>query len=101
MIELRTEDVASLTVAAEWFPPRRKGRKPNVSTLYRWAKSGCRGIALETVQVGGTKCTSREAVQRFVERLTHGEDRTENSSVETQRSPRSDVVGRELDEAGL
>jgi hypothetical protein len=54
--------------------PRRRGRKTHVSTLYRWMTSGCRGVVLESIQVGGTRCTSREALQRFFERLS-GPDR--------------------------
>ena len=33
-------------------------------------RSGCRGVVLETIQVGGTRCTSREALQRFFENLS-------------------------------
>ena len=33
------------------------------------ASRGLRGIVLETIQVGGTTCTSQESLQRFFERL--------------------------------
>jgi hypothetical protein len=56
--------------AAKELPRRRRGRKTHVSTVYRWMTSGCRGIVLESIQVGGTRCTSREALQRFFERLS-------------------------------
>jgi hypothetical protein len=56
--------------AAKEVPRRRRGRKTHVSTLYRWMTSGCRGVVLESIQVGGTRCTSREALQRFFERLS-------------------------------
>ncbi|QKK07527.1 MAG: DUF1580 domain-containing protein [Planctomycetota bacterium] len=39
------------------------------STLYRWACSGLSGVRLEVVQVGGTMCTSRAAMERFFTRL--------------------------------
>lgn len=52
------------------LPRRRGGKRIHVSTLYRWATAGCKGIVLETIQVGGTRCTSREALQRFFERLS-------------------------------
>lgn len=70
MLSIDTEHVVSLTEAAGLLPRRRQGKKPNVATLYRWASRGCRGIVLETIQIGGTRCTSREALQRFAERLT-------------------------------
>ena len=41
-----------------------------MATLYRWASHGCRGVRLETIQIGGTKCTSRQALQRFFAGLT-------------------------------
>jgi len=53
-----------------YLPRRRRGKKCHVSTLYRWASVGCRGVRLETVQIGATCCTSREALQRFFESLT-------------------------------
>ena len=101
MINIETEQLVPLTQAAEWLPRRRRGQKPHASTMYRWATAGCKGFVLETLQVGGTRCTSRAAVQRFLERLTHGEDHTGKSDAETQRSARSHVIGLELDEAGL
>lgn len=69
MIELAHEHVLSLSAAAKTLPPRRAGKRPHVSVLYRWATNGLRGHRLETVQVGGTKCTSIEALQRFFNRL--------------------------------
>lgn len=70
MIDLQTETVVSLSEAAALLPRRRAGKRPHVATLYRWASRGCRGVVLETIQVGGTLCTSREAVQRFCDRLS-------------------------------
>ena len=70
MIDITTETLLTLTQAAHELPRRRRGRKTHVSSLYRWTAAGCRGVILETIQVGGTRCTSREALQRFFERLT-------------------------------
>src|SRR4051794_26071708 len=69
-IEISAESVITLANAAEALPRRRGGRKTHVSTLYRWATIGCRGVQLETIQIGATRCTSREALQRFFERLS-------------------------------
>ena len=69
MINLTSESVLSLTEAAKALPRRRAGKRPHVATLYRWASRGLRGVKLETLQVGGTLCTSTEALQRFFERL--------------------------------
>ena len=94
-----TEQIVSLTEAAGLLPRRRKGRKPNVATLYRWAKSGCRGVILETLQVGGTKCTSTQALQRFFERLSNGPQPVVVRPQSAQRH--HDQVNKELDAAGL
>jgi hypothetical protein len=70
MIDHHSEHVISFAQAADESPRRRRGRKIHVSCFYRWSTVGCRGIVLETLQVGGTRCTSREALQRFFERLS-------------------------------
>jgi hypothetical protein len=69
MIDSQSEQIITFTQAADELPRRRRGRKTHVSTLFRWSTTGCRGVVLETIQVGGTRCTSREALQRFFERL--------------------------------
>lgn len=63
MLNTVSETLVSLAEAA-----RLLGK--HVATAYRWSTAGVRGVVLETIQVGGTRCTSREAVQRFCERLT-------------------------------
>lgn len=67
---LISEDLISLPDAAKLLPGRRRGKKPHVSCLYRWTTAGCKGVVLESVQVGGTRCTSREALERFFARLS-------------------------------
>ena len=69
MIDAKTEDLLSLADAARVLPRRRGGKRVHVATVYRWSTCGLRGVALETLQVGGTRCTSREALQSFFERL--------------------------------
>jgi hypothetical protein len=73
MIDPNTETLLSLAEAAKHLPRRRAGKKPHVSCIYRWTTAGCRGVILESVQVGGTRCTSKEALARFFRRLTHGD----------------------------
>ena len=69
MIEA-SEELLTLKEAAKTVPCRRGGSKTSVSCLYRWTNNGCRGIRLEYVQVGATRCTSREALTRFFSALT-------------------------------
>jgi len=70
MIDSASETLISLADAAGELPRRRRGRRVHVSCLYRWSTAGCRGVVLESIQVGATRCTSREALQRFFERLS-------------------------------
>lgn len=55
---------------ADWLPRRSNGRTPHFQTFMRWAKVGIFGVRLESVRVGMTLCTSREAIQRFFDRVS-------------------------------
>lgn len=96
-IDIATEQVVTFREAAKLCPRRRRGRKPHVSTFYRWSRTG-----LETIRVGGQLCTSVEAVQRFFDRLT-GTPSTRPSPVTTQRRAvcHPDQIERELSALGL
>ena len=65
MIDHTAETVVSFAEACQRLPRRRAGKRPHPNTLYRWAAEGVRGERLETIQIGGTLCTSLEALQRF------------------------------------
>ena len=70
MIDLSKERLLSFNDACDRLPKRRAGRPLHPATLYRWANIGLKGIKLETIQIGGTLCTSIEALQRFFNRLS-------------------------------
>ncbi|WP_442485133.1 DUF1580 domain-containing protein [Aeoliella sp. SH292] len=42
----------------------------NVSTVWRWAQRGVRGVRLETLCIGGRRFTTNEAWGRFVDLTT-------------------------------
>jgi hypothetical protein len=91
MINPLSEDVICLTDAAKECPKRRRGKRPHVSCMYRWTNHGCRGVVLESIQVGGTRCTSHQALARFFERLTasaHGPP----SAVERESHPPDGLI---------
>lgn len=69
-INIAEEKVFPLGEVPDHVPKRRGGKKLNASTAFRWHSNGLRGIKLEVVRVGGTMCTSDEALQRFFDRLT-------------------------------
>ena len=100
MIDLKTEEVLTLTEAARRLPRRRRGKRPHVATLYRWVQQGVRGVKLEAIQVGGTLCTSLEALQRFCERCTDPSSRPP-SSTSKSREREIKKAERELDAAGI
>ena len=50
------------------------GIDAHVKTLLRWAIRGCRGVKLETVRLGSSVMTSRQAVSRFLSALSRGEE---------------------------
>jgi hypothetical protein len=61
---LQDEQVLPVKKAPKYIPG-------NVSThtAWRWATRGVRGIKLESMMVGGTRVTSREAIDRFLSKL--------------------------------
>ena len=65
-----SEELVSFREAARLLPRTRNGRSVHVTTLHRWSSHGLRGQRLETLKVGGSTVTSREALQRFFDRLT-------------------------------
>lgn len=64
LIPLR--DVPQLDI----LPDRRSGSRLAVSSLYRWALQGVRGHRLETLKIGGQRCTSLAALERFFQTLS-------------------------------
>lgn len=48
------------------YLPKRRGKKPHYSTLYRWATKGSRGRILESTMIGGIRYTSIEAIESFI-----------------------------------
>ena len=75
MIDPLNEQVVSLSDAAKLLPGRRQSKRPHISCIYRWTVNGCSGVVLESIQVGGTRCTSHEALARFMSRLTAAVDK--------------------------
>ena len=104
-IAIHDEQIITLSEAARLpcFRPRRRGKKPCLQTLYRWvSRRGSRGVVLESVQIGGTTCTSMEAITRWCERLTasrNGEPMPVRSTKQREREiARADM---ELAAAGI
>jgi hypothetical protein len=97
MSDLSSENLISLAQAAKLLPSRRDGKRVHVSCLYRWTNEGCRGIRLEYLQIGSTRCTSREALGRFFDALTSQSEAKQ--SVPTPRPNRHTTARRKQIEA--
>src|SRR5262245_36421156 len=67
---LLDETILYLTDVPKHIPPGKNGRPTHLSTVVRWKDRGVRGVRLEAVRLGGRWVTSREALARFVARVT-------------------------------
>ncbi len=96
-----SETIVTLKEACAYFPATRQGKKAHVSRLYRYTTRGCRGVVLESVQCGATRCTSLRAIETFFQRLTaesgasQPADRPEGLPSDTDvESQLDDVLGK-------
>ena len=98
MIDPFSEQMLTLSEAARLLPGR-----PHTSTLWRWIHKGIKGCRLESIFVGGTRRTSREALERFFAATTAAANGTKllvaRTSKQRQREIRS--AGKELGDAGI
>ena len=116
MIDVTTESLVGLDQARKTLPGRR-GRPVDLSTVMRWITKGVLSpnpqtdgqegrVRLEAVRIGGRWCTSRQALQRFIERLTPAEvagggDRGDLPRTDARREQASKRAGRSLSESGI
>ena len=98
-VDVLGEETLTLAEAARALPRLRKGKKVHVSTLYRWISRGLNGVRLEAGKLGRTVVTSREALQRFSERLSAADGLAEAAPVRLSRQ--AERAERELDRRGL
>jgi Protein of unknown function (DUF1580) len=101
-IDVSSEQLVSLAQVSKlrFIPHRRGGKRLHISTVFRWAQKGLRGIQLETLQFGGTRVTSVEALQRFFDRLSKP-GRSVPSRTSKARQHAIEGAKRELAEAGI
>jgi hypothetical protein len=99
-----SEELIPLTQvpALPFVPRRRRGKKLNQATVFRWANSGVRGTRLESIRFGGTLCTTRGALLEFFRRLTP-ETGTPPPPPRTPRQRRraAERAGKELESMGI
>jgi hypothetical protein len=105
MIDTTAEKLITFLEAAEIVPSRHPGCKLSTTTVWRWAQRGVRNIKLESVYVGGSRYTTREALARFAEAITlarqGGTPAPPPAPVPAHRRRDRERVERALDEAGI
>ena len=70
------EKLITLGKAVKYLP-KVNGKKPAISTLWRWCRKGLRGVFLEYVRVGRKICTTRQAMHRFFSDLAEIDEQVE------------------------
>jgi Protein of unknown function (DUF1580) len=107
-IDLNAETTLSLSQAARLLPPGRRGRPVTLSCVLRWVLTGTKApsgevIRLEALRLGGRWVTSREALQRFAERLTPrvGTKPAPSPRSPAQRRRAGERAARELENLGI
>src|SRR5688572_8748737 len=97
MVDTQCEQVVTFNEATRLIPGR-----PHLCQLYRWSMRGLGGVKLEWIQIGGKRCTSREALQRFFTALTAARSgQSLPSPTPASRARSVDAATRELEAAGF
>ena len=99
MIDPRTEKLIRLLDVPnlKWLPGGRGSERIHVSTVFRWAQHGRRGVRLETIVVSGAKCTTESALIRFFRRVSTAEERMRE---QCRSQHDADAVKEKLKESG-
>ena len=102
MIDVDNETLVEVIHAPREFPSI-GGRRPHKATVYRWCTRGVRGVKLETLLIGGTLCTSVEAIRRFILATSQRKAGAAEELTRTpaQRRRASERAARELEKLGV
>ena len=98
VLDLTDETVVPINQAPKHYPYGR----PNLSTVYRHFRRGCRGVCLETFVAGGRRFTTIEAIRRFIEQTTAnspGASLPPSRPTSRQRERTIDRAEREFDDS--
>lgn len=96
MIDIESETIITLGDACGYFPPE----GVSTATIARWIQRGVRGVTLETIAIGGRRCTSREAIERFVADQ-NAADSPAPAITPSQRRRQSEAAHTELERIGV
>ena len=91
MIDVNQEQLVPIRNVPGLLPRRPTGKRVHISAVYRWVQRGVRGVRLESIRIGGTTYTSREALQRFAERHDHPSSARREQDRPTPRARRNEI----------
>lgn len=79
MIDIFTESTLSIQEACSLLPRGRNNSRPHFATVYRWILDGAKApdgqlVKLEASRLGSKYITSKEAIKRFMDRLTPADE---------------------------
>lgn len=77
------DDLLTFAQAARLLPRRRGGSKAATSTIWRWSRTGSRGVVLRVVRVGGHVYVPRSALVKFIEQRSAVDYAPQNPSPTT------------------
>ena len=108
MIDVFNEQLIDLRAACRLpaFRNPRTKRGAHVSQAYRWITRGARAVdgqrvRLEVIKTPSGMRTSREAIARFISKLSTPSPLTPEASLSTRRRQQVECAVRELHEAGV
>lgn len=70
VIDLQIESALTASAVARLPQLRRNGKSPHLSQVHRWWANGLKGHRLESIVVAGTRCSTSEAVDRWIAALS-------------------------------
>jgi hypothetical protein len=104
MIDSELGSYFAISEVPNRIPKTSRGRRVSIATVVRWSTKGLKGIKLETIRIGGTRCTCDDALRRFFERISQSQSgRTPSPALltATQRNRRFEAVEERLNELGI
>jgi hypothetical protein len=106
MIDLFNETTISLLQGARLLPVGRRGSPVSFQCVLRWVLDGAKGpdgqrVRLEAAKLGARWVTSKEAIQRFCDRLTPLPAGAVTARTPRQRQRQADADERELERLGI
>ncbi len=101
-IDIATEKLIPCDELPSRFPdhvPGRNGNPVHHVTVEQWRRRGLHGLHLETLMVGGRRCTSLQALARFYAAVTEAADHRDAKPAPAPVPARSDRVRRRASSA--